>query len=157
MLKKIAILALTTVAMASLAVAGEYKQCNADAATCAAKMAAKLKNKGWIGLKFEPTEEGYYRISEVIAESPALAAGFQTGDLVLAVNGVAVSEKNKEGWAKLEKDLIVGADIACKVKRAGAKETIKVTLGQMPEETIATYVGYHVLNGHVQGEKVASN
>ncbi len=156
-MKKISILAVLTLAMATFAVAGDYKQCNADASACASKMAAKMKAKGWIGLKFDATEEGHYAVSEVIANSPAQEAGFQKGDIFLAVNGVEVSKSNKEGWAKLEKDMVVGAKVVCAVMRGDYKKKVKVTLGQMPEETIATYVGYHVLNGHAQSEAVAKN
>ncbi len=159
-MKKLSILAVLTFALATFAVAGGDKKVYADASEVlksAAKMAEKMKAKGWIGLKFDATEDGRYAVSEVIANSPAQEAGFQKGDVFLAVNGVEVSKSNKEGWAKLEKDMVIGAKVVCAVVRGDYKKKIKVTLGQMPEDMIATYVGYHVLNSQTQSEAVAKN
>src|SRR5687768_4396651 len=78
--------------VAAPAWAGSGEKCTADTQTCLNKMAAK-KSVGWIGLEFDKSSaEGVMKVKNVVAGSPAEAAGFQAGDVIVALNGVKTSD-----------------------------------------------------------------
>ena len=91
-----AIVALT----ATAALAGE--ECTESTQACLNHMAAKA-SKGWLGIDGEKsTDPAGYKVTKVIAEGPAAKAGFQVGDVLVALNGVnyastAEMKKVKEG------------------------------------------------------------
>ena len=126
--------------------AGEYHKCTAGTQECLDKMASHLSNKGWVGIELDETEEGALRITKVVPESPAAEAGLQKGDILLAMNGLALGdEKNeaklKEAWGSLKP----GGTVTYKIDRNGSKTKAKITLGNMPTEMVAKYVGKHMM------------
>lgn len=69
-------------------------------------------------------------ISEVMPDSPAAKAGFKEGDVVVEFDGKKVSDRRH---LKLEvADTQPGATVPVTVMRDGAKETLKVTVKQLP-------------------------
>lgn len=64
------------------------------------------------------------------ADSPAAKAGIRSGDIIVAVNGVAIA--NGQELTKLVADLAPGSTASIDLVRNGAKETVKVTLGERP-------------------------
>ena len=137
------------VALAGSAVAGDRKaKCTGDTQVCLDRLTAKLKAKGWLGVELDKNEKGWYKVTSVTADSPAAAAGFKTGDVLVALNGVVISSENKEALSKAKKGLGPGKAATYTVKRSGAKQQLAVTLGHMPGEMIAAWVGQHMVENH---------
>ena len=135
--------------LAGTAFAGErHAKCTEDTQVCLDRLTAKLKAKGWLGVELDKTDSGFYKVSAVTADSPASAAGFRAGDVLVALNGVRISKDNKEALAKAKKGLAPGKAATYTVKRSGAKQQLAVTLGQMPGEMIAEWIGQHMVENH---------
>lgn len=142
--------------------AGDPERCTAPADECVKKMHAKLSQVGWLGIEKEKSPEGA-RVAKVIPGSPAAAAGFQVGDVIVAVNGVDVMTKEvqvkdtkaKEAAAK-EKEMQVklkmqpGSTATYTVLRNGVRQDLSATLAPMPHEQMAQAIGEHMLHSHVQ-------
>lgn len=64
------------------------------------------------------------RVGRVAPESPAAAAGFQPGDLIIAINGAPV-----DGFATVQQVVStnVGRELAFEIEREGARQVLKVT------------------------------
>jgi S1-C subfamily serine protease len=120
--------------------------------------AAKMSSRGWLGFETEKDEAtGGYRVTAVAAGSPAELAGFQRGDLLVAMNGVALKPENKEAVMKAKQKLGVGKAVTYTVARAGAERQLTATLAEVPREVLAKWVGEHVLDHHAKVEVAAKN
>jgi C-terminal processing protease CtpA/Prc len=111
-------------------------------------MASHLMNKGLVGVDGEWDDEaGGFRIASFLEGSLARSAGVRVGDLLVAINGIALGDdeqtKADNGNRK------PGSDASIIVERSGRKHEMNVTLVGMTEEQIARYVGYHMLD-HVE-------
>lgn len=75
-------------------------------------------------------------IVEVVPDSPAQAAGLELGDVIVSFNGKTVRNgaelRNKTGFSK------VGSKVTLGVVRNGEKLDITVTLGQRPDDDVAS-------------------
>jgi len=133
------------VAMAVPGLAGEkhHKKCDGTPEECKKKMAASFAEKAWLGIEMDGTEDGYYKITKVLADSPAAKAGFEKGDVLLAINGQDYSKGNmkavKMEWSKLKP----GSKAKYTVLRKGGKLQIKAKLGNMPAEYQKKYIKEH--------------
>jgi serine protease Do len=71
-------------------------------------------------------------VTAVLPDSPAEAAGFQHGDVIVAWNGKAVGDPRELGlavaWSK------IGQKARVSIKRNGRDLTLTVTVGQRPEQ-----------------------
>jgi C-terminal processing protease CtpA/Prc len=135
MKRSIALLAIPLVfALAAPAFAGG-EQCAREHAAKKAKMAAH----GWLGIDTEKDEAtGSYRVTKVAAGSPAEQAGFQAGDVLVALNGVPVKDKEKVKAAKAS--IGVGSRVTYTVVRNGAQQQLSATLAPVPEEVLAKWM-----------------
>jgi len=149
MKKTIAILAiLAVVALTAPVLAGEGHNCTAGTQECLDKMAAKLASKGWVGIELDKTDAGEMVITKVIKNSPAQEAGLKKGDILVAMNGLSLTDESEMNQKKLEKTWMSfkpGNEVAYAIDRNGKKTKAKITLGQMPEELVASYVGRHMM------------
>ena len=137
------------IALTGTALAGErHVKCTEDTQVCLDRLTAKLKAKGWLGVELDKTDKGWYKVTAVTADSPAQVAGFQAGDMLVALNGVVLSEDNKEALGKVKKGLGPGKAATYTVKRSGAKQQLAVTLSHMPGEMIAEWIGQHMVENH---------
>lgn len=138
--------------LTGVALAGDYSEkCTEDTEACLNHMAAKLQKKAWLGVELDKNEAGYgYVITRVVADSPAEEAGFRAGDVLVALNGIALAEENKEALKKTKKGLAAGKTASYTVKRDGAKQQIAVTLGHVPATVMAEWIGQHMLQHHVE-------
>ncbi|GMU64937.1 MAG: hypothetical protein AMXMBFR36_12110 [Acidobacteriota bacterium] len=136
--------AVVLLAGASAALAGGDKCAAQHTQADYQKMADKLAKKGWLGIETEKTAAGY-AVSSVAAGSPAERAGFRVGDVLLGINGVRFGEENKEAVAKVKSTLAPGSTVAYTVQRAGAERTVNATLGEVPRDVLAQWLGEHVL------------
>jgi predicted metalloprotease with PDZ domain len=122
------------------------KGCPNNTQDCLNAMAAKLQKKGWVGIEYDKDEAtGVMTVTRVVPGSPAEAAGFQKGDVLLAVNGVSLEEGSKEQMHRVKQSMVPGGQVAYTVKRAGQKRTLDVTLAKVPEDVMAQWIGSHML------------
>jgi S1-C subfamily serine protease len=138
--------AVFVVALAAPALAGSGEKCTYDTQSCLNHW-SKSKDKGWAGLQYDKAADGTVSVKSVAANSPAYSAGFQAGDVLVALNGAKLSDKDAVKKAKGEWK--VGQNVSYTIKRAGAEKQLALTLGTMPEEVFSSMVGSHLLESHV--------
>lgn len=149
-----------TVALLSiLALAGSLAPAHAGGAGCdaakgakAAKTAShghaahaakaeKLAAKGWIGIDTKKDEaNGAVVVTSVASGSPAEAAGFRPGDVLVSLNGIALTAENKEPLKKAKSQLGVGKAVTYGVKRGEGKQQLTATLAPVPEAVLAQWL-----------------
>ena len=134
----------------------DYKNCPGDAADCARMMKEKFKERGWVGINMEyDKEKGVTVISNVVAKSPAEQAGFEVGDVLMGLNGVAYTEENEKLLKTEYAGFKPGTQATFKVDRAGESIDIDVELEQIPQAILAQWVGQHILEAHQVEAEVA--
>lgn len=144
----------TAVALAAalavpLAAGEKGKKCEMDTQACLAKMAAALKDRGWVGIEMDDGS-GRLTLTRVVPGSPAEAAGLRAGDVLVALNGVAFGKENEAKVKAAYKAMTPGAKITYTVQREGKDREVEVALGKLPPEVMAQWVGAHMLEGHLQ-------
>ncbi len=151
-MKKVANLFLIAIVMCAVALpafAGEGYKCNADAQTCINKIAETANNRGWLGVELDENEHGLV-ITKVVSDSPAAKAYLRSGERLVALNGVqygADEAAMKEVYKEVKPGKVVTYTIASK---EGKERSVKVTLGHMPEEVVAKWLGHHMLTQHAE-------
>ena len=139
------------VLVAGSAFAGEGK-CSADTQTCLNKMASNIKAKGWVGVELDHNDDGQMIVAFVEPEIPAMAAGIQEGDILLAFQGIALKEENNEKLAMAKQSMKPGKEVTYTVERsgcchkAGGTKEVNVTLAEIPDAVLAKWVGGHMLD-----------
>ena len=135
MSRKVSTLVLALIlSMAALASAGGDK-CAKDARHAA--MTEKAKH-GWLGLEIDKSASGYV-VSSVASGSPAAQAGFQKGDVLVAFNGIALTDANKDALKKAKAGITVGSRVSYTVSRAGAQRQVTATMAEVPSEVLARW------------------
>jgi C-terminal processing protease CtpA/Prc len=138
------------VAVAMPVMAGDKHACTASTDDCLKKMQTKMQAKGWLGVETEETDSGHWAVNKVYLDSPAAQAGFQAGDVLIALNGVEMSKQNKEAYKEAASELGPGSKVTYTIKREGGKKQFEVQLGSVPRELMAQWVGEHMLAYHTQ-------
>jgi serine protease Do len=99
--------------------------------------------RGWIGVQIQPVNsdiadslglkkaEGAL-VAEPQADSPAVKAGIQSGDVITSVNGQEV--KDARDLAKKISSMAPGSNVKLGVISKGSEKTVNVTLGELPRE-----------------------
>lgn len=128
------------------AFAGGEKCTAADAQACLNHMSA-MKDRGWVGLEFDKTDAAVVKVKAITPGSPAEKAGFAVGDVLVAINGANLADK--EAMKKAKGEWKVGQVVAYTVKREGADKELKATLDPMPEAVFASMIGSHMLDAHL--------
>ena len=133
--------------IASLAVAGgDGHKCTKSTDECLTMMVSDMKTRGWIGVELDKNESGVLIVSRVVPGGPAEAAGIQVGDLFLAMNGIKFGdEKNMEALYAAKKTQKVGSEVTYTIAREGNKKQVALKLAPVPEETLAQWVGHHMM------------
>ncbi|HEY7410679.1 MAG TPA: PDZ domain-containing protein [Vicinamibacteria bacterium] len=133
-------------ALATPAVAGTHEKCSMAVQECLDAMTTALRNKGWAGLEIDKSRAGSLVVKAVVPGSPAEVAGFRAGDVLIALNGVALAEeKNREALNAVRKALVPGARATYTVDRDGVSRRLVVVLAPMPENIRAAYIGEHMM------------
>jgi len=139
--------AVMMMAMSAPAMAGEAGKCSASTQDCLNYMAKNLKNRGWVGIEMDDKSgTGMMIITKVIDGSPAQNAGFEIGDALVAVNGVAFSDENEKQIKDIQYSMIPGADFTYTVSRKGSKVDLDVELGELPDNVKAQWIGNHMVD-----------
>ncbi|HEX2642320.1 MAG TPA: PDZ domain-containing protein [Thermoanaerobaculia bacterium] len=147
-----------TFAPAAYAGGGENCDPHAKAAKTAAAgtsdRAAQLAAKGWLGIETGKDEAtGAYVVKTVAPSSPA-SGSFRPGDVLVALNGVALNAGNKEALKKVKSGLGVGSQVTYTIKRDGATRKVTATLAPVPQDVLAKWVAEE--EQHEQPVAVAS-
>ena len=134
------------------AYAVSHKGCTATKEECLKHM-AEARNNGWLGIRYDNTEDGTSVVKDVIKGSPADKAGFRSGDVLFALNGIEMNEGNADRVKTTWKSLKPGSVATYTVKRDGVAKELTPTLGTMPDDVYQAMVAEH-MKEHVA---VASN
>jgi carboxyl-terminal processing protease len=125
------------------AYAADHKTCTMSKDDCMKQM-AEAKNRGWLGIQYDNTEDGNMVIKSIVKGSPAERAGFQSGDVLYALNGIEMNEANADRVKTTWKSLKPGSTVNYTVKRTGVAKDLTVTLGTMPNDVYDTMVAEHM-------------
>ncbi|WP_462320249.1 Do family serine endopeptidase [Halochromatium sp.] len=120
-------------------------------AETASEIVTELKTKGhvdrgWLGVQIQPVTEEIAAslglpetrgvlVADVIAGTPAQAAGINSGDVILQAAGERMEEYRD--LTKLIASIDAGTEIDLVLYRSGKTMTIPVTIGEMPSEDLA--------------------
>ena len=126
--------------------AGSGEKCAANAQACLNHWSGS-KDGGWLGAEMDKSTPGVYKVKAVTAESPAAAAGLKVGDVLVAINGAKLSDK--EAVKKAKGSWKAGQAVTYTVQRAGSEQQVAVALGKTPETVFATMLGTHMLEHHM--------
>jgi len=151
-MKKIGWIALAlSAALALPALAGgkSYEKCKEDTQACLNQMASYYKTHGWVGIMMDDDEKTHaMKVTKVIPGSPAEAAGFQSGDVLVSVNGAKFAENTEAKCVTCERTKehwLPGSKAEYVVSRGGKDVAMTVTLGAFPPDVVAQAIGMHML------------
>lgn len=131
--------------LAAASQAGDPYKCTATTQECLDMMVAYWKGSGWVGLELDREETGELTIKRLVPDSPAVEAGFQVGDVLLAVNGIRYDDMTEEARERIQRTKKPGARFTFTVRRKGREREIPVVLASMPEDVVAVQIGLHLL------------
>ena len=127
-----------------------YAKCKEDTQTCLNHMVSEMKGRGWLGIQMDTDGgPGEIKVTKVVAGSPAEAAGFQVGDVLVSVNGARFAENTEEKCVTCEKtkdSWKPGTRVSYVVKRAGTEATLSATLAALPSDVMAQMIGMHMMD-----------
>ena len=130
------------------AMAGEKGKCTGNAEDCMKKMQAKYGEKAWLGIEYDTDDHGRWVVADVYQGSPAQKAGFEKGDVVLAIDGVEFSKENKKELKAEFSKIEPGSHVQYVVKRQGGKMKLDATLGNVPKDVQAKWMNEHMKDNH---------
>jgi C-terminal processing protease CtpA/Prc len=122
--------------------AAHAKPCEMSQEDCD-KWMAEAKNRPWLGVELDSDGAGAWTVTRVVPQSPAESAGLQEGDVLVALNGVAFGDANKDKIAVVKKSLKVGDSVTYSVRRDGVDRDVTATLSRMPESVYLAMVEEH--------------
>jgi C-terminal processing protease CtpA/Prc len=125
------------------AVVASDKGCPMSKEECEKQMAS-MKNHGWLGIQYDQTEDGTAVVKSVVKGSPADRAGFESGDVIYALNGIEMNEANAARVKAAWKPLTPGSTVSYTIKRDGVAKDLTATLGKMPEDVYQAMVDEHM-------------
>jgi len=147
--------ALLGLAIAGSALAGGSEKCTQDVQTCLNGF-SKYQAKGWLGLEFDKAHSGdVHAIKSTVPGSPAEAAGFKAGDVLVSLNGASLSG-DKEALKAAKGEWSVGQSVSYVVLRKGKEVKLQAKLAAMPEAVFARLVGDHMVSDHMTAATAAA-
>jgi C-terminal processing protease CtpA/Prc len=146
--KTVGLVAVSILVLAPAALAGDYEKCGADAQSCLNQLAARMQGRGWVGIELDVDDAGTMTVRRVVEGSPALAAGFEVGDRLVALDGMAYADASAERKRAAREAMVPGKRVTYTVLRGGSETELRVTLGKVPRRVMAQWIGDHML-GHV--------
>jgi serine protease Do len=102
--------------------------------------------RGWLGVQIQPVSEEVagslgldkaqgVLVADVLPNSPAMAAGINSGDVIIRAAGEEMQEYRD--LTKLIASIDAGTDIELEVIRGGKVRVLDVTIGRMPQDDLA--------------------
>jgi len=137
--------------LGSLVASESYKKCPLDTQTCLDQMVSKMKGRGWLGIEYDTESD---LVQRVVPGSPAEAAGFKVGDVMVSVAGVKFSANTEAKCVTcdaLKDKWKPGSKIAYVVKRKGKTLKLNPQLAALPPDVMAQMIGMHMID-HAQPE-----
>ena len=147
-MKKLFAIVVVMLIVAMPALAGEKSKCAGSGEDCVKKMKAKYGEKAWLGIEYDTDDHGRWTVAKVYKGSPAQKAGFEAGDVLLAINGADYSKENKKELKAVFAKIEPGSGVQYVVKRQGGKVKLDATLGTVPKEVQAKWINEHMANNH---------
>jgi C-terminal processing protease CtpA/Prc len=147
-MRKVFALLVAVLILAMPAMAGEKGKCTGNGEDCLAKMKAKYAEKAWLGIGYDTDEQGHWVVDKVYDNSPAQKAGFQKGDILLAVNDVKYSKDNKKKLKEVYAKFEPGTETTYWVKRQGEKVKLDATLTSVPVDLQKQWIAEHMEHSH---------
>lgn len=133
--------------IAAPAMAGGGAKCTQAVQACLNHW-AKSKDMPWAGLQYDKSADGSVTsVKAITPGSPAATAGFQVGDVLVALNGAKLTDK--EAVKKAKGEMKIGSTVQYTISRNGAEQQLAVTMAAMPPEVYASVVGSHMIENHV--------
>lgn len=133
----------------------EAHKCTASTQECLNKMVQSMKTRGWIGIEMDEVKgTKTVVIKRVVPGSPAEAAGFQVGDVLVAVEGKRFADNTETECvtcAVMKENWVPGRKVTYLVSRNGSEVTVAPTLASVPPDVLAQWVGSHMIE-HAQVE-----
>ena len=154
MRKVFAVLVVVTV-LAMPAMAGDKGKCKGSGEDCLAKMKAKYSEKAWLGIGYDTDDSGHWVVDKGYKGSPAQKAGFEKGDVLLAIDGVKYSKDNKEELKAVYAKLSPGSETTYVVKRDGEKVKLHATLANIPTDVQKEWIAEHMQHNHPEMQMAA--
>ena len=151
---RIILLSAALVMLAVPVFAGSGEKCSSNTQTCLNHWSAG-KDMGWTGLELDKSEVGVVKVKAVTPDSPAAAAGFQIGDVLMTLNGVKMTDK--AAMKKAKGSWKAGQSVTYTVQRAGAEQTLAVTLAKAPENVYASMLGSHMMEYHAASASASAS
>lgn len=134
---------------------GKDKKCTASTQDCLDKMVQKMKTRGWVGIEMDEGKGAKtISITKVVPGSPAEAAGFQVGDVLVSLDGNKFADNTEEKCATcaaMKENWVPGRKVHYVVSRGGREVAVDPVLGHIPSDVMATWIGQHMLE-HAQIE-----
>ena len=104
--------------------------------------------RGWLGVQIQSVTEEIAEslglkeakgalVAGVVDDSPAAAAGFKSGDVILSFNTVDVPQSRK--LPRIVADTGVGKEVNVEIWRDGRIKTLRVTLGELEKVDVASF------------------
>lgn len=87
-----------------------------------------VKGNGFLGLATEARDGGGLLVTKVGSKSPAETAGVKEGDVILKLNGNALS--TREQLQDLLKEMSAGDELKLEIERKGKPQTLTFNLGE---------------------------
>ncbi len=147
-MRKASALLVMVLFLAMPALAGEKGKCTGSAEDCLAKMKAKYSEMAWLGIGYDTDEDGHWVVDKVYDGSPAQKAGFQEGDVLLAVNEVKYSKENKKELKAVYATFKPGTQTTYWVEREGEKLKLEATLSSVPKDVQELWIAEHMEHSH---------
>jgi predicted metalloprotease with PDZ domain len=133
------------------AFAGEKHECAATAQECLDHMVTYMMTIGIIGVEGDKDEAtSGIRITDFMEGTNAQAAGVVAGDILIKINGIALSDK--EASKADTANRTPGQTATITVLRDGAEQTMDLTLIAVSDELIQEKVGHHMIDAHVKAD-----
>ena len=133
---------------ATLAVAGEHAKCTRAPGECAAQTRELYETRGWMGVELERNEDGSLRVTTVVPDGPAERSGIKEGDILVSLNGRALSRDTSEFALTKGDDWKIGGVLTVGARRGAETVTFKVTLRKIPEPLLAQIIETHTREYH---------
>ena len=152
---RVFVLSAVIAALPGLLLAGEggYRKCPLETQKCLDTMVAKSKGRGWLGIEYEDGPgPKRFQVTRVVPGSPAEAAGFRAGDLLVSVKGVRFAENTEERCVTCEATKEIwrpGAKVSYVVLRGKTSVSLEAVLASLPPDVMAQIIGMHLLE-HAQ-------
>src|SRR3989442_11078257 len=136
---------LVAIAMLAILPALAGQKCKYGTQECLDHMANKMKNSGFVGVELDTDNAEGYAVTRVYPGSPAEAAGIESGDILVALNGIAINKNNEDALMKAHKDWKPGQNFTYTIKRNGSERQASLTLAPPPPDALARGICQHML------------